>query len=109
MEKSLIENVLIRLLGVIFSGGVSITGSLLLIFGIALCTSVVGIVVGVPMIIYGIGLVFSGVALALKAIIRGAKGLKCLNKNVKVEAEKFDFGNAKFISLYPVLEKYELN
>jgi len=92
-----------------FGGGVSTMGLLLLLFGIALCTSVVGIVVGVPMLVYGIGLVFSGIALALKAVIKGAEGFKSLNKDVKVEAEKFDFGNVKFVSLSPAVGEYELN
>ena len=109
MKKDLIKNVLIKLLGVMFGGGVSITGLLLFVFGIAFCTSVIGIVVGVPMIIYGIGLVFSGIISALESVFKGAEGLKFLNKNVKVEAEKFNFGNVKFVSLSPVVGKYELN
>ncbi|MDD3436427.1 MAG: hypothetical protein PHC64_04655 [Candidatus Gastranaerophilales bacterium] len=66
--KKVIEEILVRILGVMFGLGISFTGLILLIFGIAFCTSAIGILVGIPLIVYSFSLIFGGIIGGLKAV-----------------------------------------
>ena len=68
--------------------------------------------VGIPMALYGIGMIFSGIIVAFGIAIKGKSWLKLNNmvqNNRDIEDKKFDFIDAKFVSISSVMAKYELN
>lgn len=59
-----------------FGLGISFTGLILLIFGVAFCTSAIGILVGIPLIIYSFSLIIGGVINCFKSLVNGKFGFK---------------------------------
>ena len=79
--KKVIEDILIRILGVMFGLGISFLGLILLVFGIAFCTSAIGILVGIPLIVYSFSFIIGGIIGAFKMLVNG----KCDFKFKKYE------------------------
>lgn len=80
--KKIIEEILVRGFGMMFGLSISFTGLILLIFGIAFCTSAIGIFVGIPLIIYSFNLIIGGIIGGLKAVW-GKYEFKFLHKSKK--------------------------
>lgn len=74
--KKVIEEILIRMLGLIFGLGVSFIGLILLIFGIAFCTSAIGLLVGIPLILYSFSLIIGGMISGFKTLVNGKSSFK---------------------------------
>lgn len=74
--KKVIEEIFIRGFGMIFGLGISFTGLILLIFGIAFCTSVIGLLVGIPLILYSFSLIIGGTISGFKTVVNGKSDLK---------------------------------
>ena len=74
--KKIVEEIFIRGLGLMFGLGVSFLGLILLVFGIAFCTSAIGIIVGIPLIVYGFSLIIGGVISGFKTIVNGKSDFK---------------------------------
>lgn len=70
MQK-VVEEILIRVLGVVFGVNVSFAGLILLVFGIAFCTSAIGILFGISLIIYSFSLIIGGIIGGFKTIVNG--------------------------------------
>ncbi len=60
----------------IFGLGVSFLGLILLVFGIAFCTSAIGILVGISLIIYSFSLIIGGMISGFKTFVDGKSGFK---------------------------------
>ena len=80
--KKVVEEIIIRTLGLMFGLGVSFLGLIFLIFGIAFCTSAVGLIVGIPLIVYSFSLIIGGIIGGFKIVVNG----KCDFKFKKCEA-----------------------
>lgn len=74
--KKVFEEIFIRALGMIFGLGISFIGLILLIFGIAFCTSAIGLLVGIPLIIYSFSLIIGGMISGLKSVVNGKSDFK---------------------------------
>ena len=78
--KKVVEEILIRGLGLMFGLGISFLGLILLIFGIAFCTSAIGILFGIPLIIYSFSFIVSGIVCGFKTLVNGKSDFKFLDK-----------------------------
>lgn len=92
MRKETIDNVLIRIFGAIFGLGIALTGLLLFFVGIVFCTTIIGIIVGVPMIVCSLAFVPGGIAGAFEMAVKGKAEFKFLDKikkgyTTKIETE----------------------
>ncbi|MEI8128676.1 MAG: hypothetical protein WCG95_03560 [bacterium] len=74
--KKVIEEILIRILGAMFGLGISFTGLILLIFGIAFCTSAIGILFGIPLIVYSFSFIIGGIIGGFKTAVNGKSNFK---------------------------------
>lgn len=122
--KIIIE-VLKRILGAFICFCLAIGGLMLFLIGITLCTTLIGIIVGIPMIYYGFVLTIATIVCGFQMLILGRistnpfqKLQNYMNKIIQkqdneivseVKTEKFNITNAKFVSLSPAVEKFELN
>lgn len=122
--KIIIE-ILKRILGTFFCFCLMIAGLMLFLIGITLCTTLIGIIVGIPMIYYGFVLTIATIVCGFQMIVWGKistapfkklqnymnKIIHKQNDNIvpEVKSEKFSIINAKFVSLSPAVEKFELN
>lgn len=115
MRKETIDNVLVRIFGAIFGLGIALIGLVLFFVGLVFCTTIIGIIVGVPMIFCSFAFVPGGIMGAFEMAIKGKAEFKFLDKfkqgdkSLEVKAEKFNLNNTKFVSLFPTVEKFELN
>lgn len=80
MRKETIDNVLVRIFGTIFGLGIALTGLLLFFVGIVFCTTVIGILIGVPMIFCSFAFVPGGIIGAFEMAIKGKAEFKFLDK-----------------------------
>ena len=78
--KKVVEEILVRILGVMFGLGISFAGLILLVFGIAFCSSAIGILVGIPLIIYSFRLMVGGMINGFKMLVNGKCNFKFLDK-----------------------------
>jgi vacuolar-type H+-ATPase subunit I/STV1 len=122
--KIIIE-VLKRILGMFFCFCLTIAGLMLFLIGITLCSTLIGIIVGLPIIYYGFVLTIAAIICGFQMTILGKintapfkKLQNYMNKIIQkqnddivaeVSPEKFNITNAKFVSLSPAVEKFELN
>jgi hypothetical protein len=115
MKKEIIDGILVRIFGAIFGLGIALIGLILFFVGIVFCTTVIGIIVGIPMFFCAFAFVPGGIIGAFEMAIKGKAEFKFLDKFKqsrqipKITAEKFSINNAKFVSLSPAVENYELN
>lgn len=79
MQK-VVEEIFVRILGLIFGLCISFAGLILFVFGIAFCSSAIGILVGIPLIIYSFSLIIGGIIGVFKMAVNG----KCDFKFKKV-------------------------
>lgn len=122
--KIIIE-ILKRILGTFICFCLAIGGLMLFLIGIILCTTLIGIIVGIPMIYYGFVLTIATIVCGFQMVVFGKistaplkKLQNYMNKIIQkqnddivaeVSPEKFNITNAKFVSLFSAIEKYELN
>lgn len=90
MRKETIDNVLIRIFGAIFGLGIALTGLVLFFVGIVFCTTVIGIIVGVPMIFCSFAFVPGGIIGAFEMAIKGKAEFKFLDKIKKTYTAKIE-------------------
>lgn len=74
--KKVIEEISIRVLGVMFGLCISFAGLILLVFGIAFCTSAIGILVGIPLIVYSFSFIIGGIISGFKTLVNGKSSFK---------------------------------
>ena len=122
--KIIIE-ILKRILGAFICFCLAFAGLMLFLIGITLCTTLIGIIIGLPMIYYGFVLTIATIVCSFQMAVWGKistapieKLQNYMNKIIqnqngdivaKVSPEKFNIANAKFIRLSPAVEKFELN
>jgi hypothetical protein len=122
--KIIIE-ILKRILGTFFCFCLAVAGLMLFLIGITLCTTVIGIIAGIPMIYYGFVLTIATIVCSFQMAVWGKisstpfeklqnymnKIIQKQNDDIDAEAspEKFNITNAKFVSLSPAVENFELN
>lgn len=121
--KIIIE-ILKRILGTFICFCLAIGGLMLFLIGITLCTTLIGIIIAIPMMYYGfiltIATIICGFQMAVWGKISTApfKTLQnYMNKIIQkqddivaeVSPEKFNITNAKFVNLSPAVEEFELN
>ena len=122
--KIIIE-ILKRILGTFICFCLAFAGLMLFLIGITLCTTLIGIIVGIPMMYYGfiltIATTVGGFQMAVFGKIKNnpfEKLQNYMNKIIQnqnddviaeVAPEKFNITNAKFVSLSPAVEKFEFN
>lgn len=122
--KIIIE-ILKRILGAFICFCLALGGLMLFLIGITLCTTLIGIIVGIPMIYYGFVLTIATIVCGFQMVILGKittnpfkklqnymnKIIQNQNDNIipEIPTEKFNINNAKFVSLSPAVEKFELN
>jgi hypothetical protein len=122
--KIIIE-ILKRILGTFFCFCLMIAGLMLFLIGITLCTTLIGILVGIPMIYYGFVLTIATVVCGFQMAAFGKintnpfeKLQNNMNKIIQkqnddsvteIPTEKFNIKTMKFVSLSPAVEKFELN
>ena len=90
MRKEVIDNVLIRIFGAIFGLGIALTGLLLFFVGIVFCTTIIGILIGVPMIFCSFAFVPGGIAGAFEMATKGKAEFKFLDKIKKAYTAKIE-------------------
>ena len=90
MRKETIDNVLIRVFGAILGLGITLSGLLLLLVGIALCTTIIGIIVGIPMIFYSFVFIPGGIVGAFEMAVKGKCEFKFINKIKKAYTSKIE-------------------
>jgi len=102
-----------------------IAGLMLFLIGITLCTTLIGIIVGLPMMYYGFVLTIATIVCGFQMAVWGKistapfkklqnymnKIIQKQNDDIDAEAspEKFNITNTKFVSLSPAVENFELN
>jgi hypothetical protein len=64
-------NLLTRLIGFIFGLSASLIAVFTFVLGIALCTTIIGAVIGIPIAVYSIAFVFYGIHFAFTYLITG--------------------------------------
>lgn len=117
--------ILKRILGTFFCFCLTIAGLMLFLIGITLCTTLIGIIIGLPMIYYGFVLTIASIICGFQMAVWGKistapfeKLQNYMNKIIQkqnddivaeVSPEKFNITNAKFVSLSPAVENFELN
>ena len=113
--KIIIE-ILKRILGIFFCSCLAIAGLMLFFGGIILCTTLIGIIIGVPLMFYGFALTIAVIAGGFQIAVFGKiksnpfKKLETIKEQKTIIApEKFNVKTAKFVSLSPAVENYELN
>ena len=113
--KIIIE-ILTRILGTFICSCLAIAGLMLFLIGITLCTTLIGIIIGVPLMFYGFALTIAAIAGGFQIAVFGKiksnpfKKLENIQEQKTIIApENFNVKNAKFVSLSPVVENYELN
>ena len=122
--KIIIE-ILKRILGIFFCFCLEIGGLMLFLIGNTLCTTLIGIIVGIPMIYYGFILTIATVVCGFQMAIFGKiknnpfeKLQNYMNKIIQNQNDdfvpeiltgKFNIKTTKFVSLSPAVEKFELN
>lgn len=121
----IIVEILKRILGMFFCFCLTIAGLMLFLIGITLCTTLIGIIVGIPMMYYGFILTIATTVCGFQMVVFGKistapfkklqnymnKIIQKQNDNIipEIRTGKFNIKTAKFISLSPVVEKFELN
>lgn len=122
--KIIIE-ILKRILGTFLCFCLAIGGLMLFLIGITLCTTLIGIIIGIPMMYYGFVLTIAAIICGSQMLILGRittnpfKKLQNYMNNIiqnqndksalKISTEKFNIKTAKFVSISPAVEKFELN
>ena len=110
--KKIIMEVLKRIVGTFFCSCLAIAGLMLFLIGVTLCTTLIGIIIGVPLMFYGIGFIFGGIICTFQIAVFGKINCNQFKKQEQktiIVPEKFNIKTAKFVSLSPVVENYELN
>lgn len=90
MRKETIDGVLVRIFGVFFGLGIALTGLLLFFVGIIFCTTIIGIIVGIPMIFCSFAFVPGGIVGAFEMTVKGKAEFKFLDKIKKVYTAKIE-------------------
>lgn len=90
MRKETIDNVLVRIFGTIFGLGIALIGLILFFIGIAFCTTIIGIIVGIPMIFCSFAFVPGGIAGAFEMAVKGKAEFKFLEKIKKAYTAKIE-------------------
>lgn len=122
--KIIIE-ILKRILGAFICFCLAFAGLMLFFVGIALCTTLIGIIVGIPMIYYGFILTIATIICGFQMAVLGKistnpfkKLQNYMNKIIRNEdkiiaseivPEKFNITKVKFVTLSPAVGKFELN
>lgn len=122
--KIIIE-ILKRILGSFVCFCLAFAGLMLFLIGITLCTTLIGIIIGLPMIYYGFVLTIATIVCGFQMVVWGKistapfkKLQNYMNKIIQkqndvieaeVSPEKFNINNTKFVSLSTAVDKFELN